>query len=57
MGKEYFEKYCSIMSKRRFAQETKLGHRFDHTFAGISGIGGIYGISCTHLFYIINIFP
>ena len=31
-----------------------LGHRFDHTFAGICGI---YGISGTHLFYIINIFP
>ena len=44
------------MSKRRFAQETKLGHRFDHTFAGISGIGGIYGISGTHLFYLIIIF-
>ena len=34
-----------------------LGHRFDHTFAGICGICGIYGISGTHLFYIINIFP
>ncbi len=32
----------------------EFGHRFDHTFADISGI---YGISGTHLFYIINIFP
>ena len=35
----------------------EFGHRFDHTFADISGIYGIYGISGTHLFYIINIFP
>ena len=42
---------------RRLAQIAKLGHRFDHTFAGISGIYGIYCISGTYLFYIINIFP
>ena len=44
-------------SLRRLAQIAKLGHRFDHIFAGISGIYGIYCINGTHLFYIINIFP
>ena len=44
-------------SLRRLAQIAKLGHRFDHTFAGISGIYGIYCISGTHLFFTINIFP
>ena len=42
---------------RRLAQIAKLGHRFDHIFAGTWGICGIYGTSGTHLFYIINIFP
>ena len=35
-------------SLRRLAQIAKLGHRFDHIFAGISGIYGIYCISGTH---------
>ena len=39
-------------SLRRLAQIAKLGHRFDHTFAGISSIYGIYCISGTYLFYI-----
>ena len=34
-------------SLRRLAQIAKLGHRFDHTFAGICGICGIYGINGT----------
>ena len=41
----------TIMGSREF------GHRFDHIFAGISGIYGIYCISGTHLFFTINIFP
>ena len=34
-----------------------LGHRFDHILVGTHGISGIYGISGTLLFFLINKFP